>query len=235
MPTTSPSIVTSEPPELPGLAAASLESGRSVLACLAATCSHASGPTPRRPKHGGRCRTGSPPRRPGRPAPGRPSSASWPPAGHRAGSWPAAPQGRARGGRIPAMPRIRCHQQSAGPDLVDPGHDVQVGQDDPGVDNHHAGAEAALGVGLVTLMLPAHQHDRRPHRLVGPRRRAALPFRACAAPPCRCPFGSSFWDGGAKSVAWPSNKASTAVAATQGSGPVNKRLGAAHSGASVRV
>ena len=180
MPTTSPSMVTSGPPELPGLAAASnwirlrqllLAFGRAELALQARH--HAA----RKPR--GRCRTESRRRSPRRRAPGRRWSASSRRSGRR-GSCCACSTARSFSGCTPTMtasdsrPSEKVTLMRFGA-----GHHVQVGQDHALVDDDHAGADAALDLAALLVVAAVvvlghqadHAHDRGRDHLVGLGRR----------------------------------------------------------------
>ena len=71
------------------------------------------------------------------------------------------------------------------------GDHVQIGQDRPVVDDHHAGADAVHPLArarFVVLVVAAHADHRRHDRSggLGCARRQRLGFQACATPPRRC-------------------------------------------------
>ena len=121
---------------------------------------------------------------------GRRSSASWP-ACRSSGSVFACSTARSFSGCAPID--LGVGLQAVGEGDLDPlraVHHVQVGEDDAVVDDHHAGADVALDLGLVLGILDfgdaAHVHHRGPDLLVGfgrrEQRRGAL-RAAAAAPP----------------------------------------------------
>ena len=192
MPTTSPSAVTSGPPELPGLAAASnwmrlvstrLPSRRAVLAL----------------------QPGDDARRDRRPDAEREADRDHLVAGRRGPPWSAAWPGPDRRGPCCAFSTARscsgCSDdhgrvglepvEERHLDLVGAGDDVQVGEDDALVDDDHAGADAVLDVAVAVRVVgqPLHAHHRGAHRFgrSATRPRAGASSPACDAPRRRCP------------------------------------------------
>ena len=177
MPTTSPSIVTSGPPELPGLAAASNWIRLVSICCPSGernwrfrpetTPADADGPMPN----------------------GKPTATTWSP-GREVGGRAHRRRLEVVGDRLGAQDGevvlgLRAQHDRVGlgaveegdPDLLGAADDVQVGEDGAVVDDHDAGADAALD-GAVLLAVAAvvavgHQaddaHDRRDDRVVGAR------------------------------------------------------------------
>ena len=185
MPTTSPSAVTSGPPELPGIHRGveldqvgedALAVGRAVLA-------------PEAGDHAGRGRRAdaereSRPRPPGRRAAGRWSSASSP-AYRSSGIVFACSTARSCSGCAP-ITSASASRPSANMTLIAlrAVHHVQVGEDDAGVDDHHAGADVALGLGVVPRRRRRRAcRARAPPRAGSSRRRR--PASAAAPPPRR--------------------------------------------------
>ena len=194
MPTTSPSIVASGPPELPGFAAASnwirlvssrLPSGeRYSRRSPDTTPSDTDGPMPN----------------------GKPTAITRSPGSRScverivAGLQIVGDLLRLQHGEVVLGLRAddrRLGLEAVGEhdaDLLRAEHHVQVGQDDALVEHHDAGADAGLDLAVVLGDREvANAHDRSAkllERLRG-RRRQRLRSRACAAPPRRCPSASA--------------------------------------------
>ena len=141
MPTTSPSALTSGPPELPGLAAASnwMRFVHARLALLAR--GRAAGPRPRRPRPKARCRTGSRPPPPRRRAGGVALEASV--AGFRSSGRTPRPDDReiVLGPRADDAGSDSVPSEKIDPQLLGRRRDVEVGEDRALVVDHDAGAD----------------------------------------------------------------------------------------------